>query len=283
MEINQLSGVSQKSLEFLANLHNFNSSAHDLETFNRTFCGRHNDTIIFLKYLFGQIIASKQDHNKIFSDLNSQLFSPLGKSLFFDIGAGLGFRDEKFYNGKGQPGITSQEIAKHFPNMEVIAMDLPNSIELFMGVGGKNYCIPVQARKEFLRYKNLHIIEGNGLESILEQYLNEHTNPLKLKQRPVIDLFDTIMIRVCNSIEIYNSMEKVIPALDLMLIDFFKWPTLLFVNKLIWFKKSFSKEIIEIGEVSQMGFNHKNRIRTRHGADPFIFYNQVNQTNLLYG
>lgn len=231
---------------------------------NRTFESRLEDHEILLS----DILNTK---GPILSDYQESLLPHTDSRFFFiDIGPGIANKDINIKGGRGKPAITSQEMATKFPDMPVVVLDLPEEVDRFTGTTfDRNYVVDTDKRDEMLSHNNIHILSGNGLHSLLNQWNDPDTNPYPDRERPAIRQHDTIIVRTANAVDIYCEWEDVKPALARMAQDFKDHPVLLLFNKEIIIKEKGQTEWRVAGHVSDMGFNHYYRILARHGEDAY--------------
>jgi len=208
------------------------------------------------------------------------------KPFFIDIGPGLADIDNTdFYKkgGQGVPAVTTAEIAQKFPNMPVMALDLPRAVDIFLGRKKsldryqKPYTVNDDVRNRLLQHNNVHIVAGDGLLSLRDQLESPKTNPIPNKERPKISSNTTLIIRAANSIDIYckwyeknGSSPSVREALARMGSDFKDNPVMLLFSKEIMVKPAGSTQWTIIGTTSEMGFSHVYRKElSREGKPPF--------------
>ncbi|MFA7685548.1 MAG: SH3 domain-containing protein [Candidatus Gracilibacteria bacterium] len=213
--------------------------------------------------------------------LSGEFFSKKKNVIFFDLGPGTANVDLDMNGGDGRPAITSQEIAERFPQLEVVAVDLPSEVDIFTGkakgisASGEFAIAPVE-RSIALSKPNFHILAGNGLLSLKSQAEDSSTNPYPERRRPQILPGTPIIVRVANSIDVYCSWNtangdnpSIRDSLGTMAVDFKDNPLLLLFNKEILFKEKGSLEWHMIGEASPKGFYHNSRESSRRGRAPF--------------
>ncbi len=241
---------------------------HNHNTFNRTFPHRLVDHEILLQAILD--VDSGDDSMVIFRDL---LFPGSFHSPFFiDIGPGIANKDLTVGGGNGKPAITMQELAEAFPRIPFIALDLPSEVDIFLGKTPKSevgYVIDHNDRQEFFAHSNVHIVSGDGLKPLKEQLDDASTNPIPDRKRPDITAQTTIFARAANSIDIYCSYEEVKLMLITLALDYQKNPICFFYNRQILLKPAGSLEWRAVGQTSNMGFRHSNRVLTRDGEPPF--------------
>lgn len=271
----------------LKSYHEYNAKYFSDNNFNRTYPNRLQDHEFFIQSVMYPE-SPNQEVRKVYKNydealptiqsLHDELFpSPEYQPFFIDIGPGIANKDTMVMGGKGKPAITSQEMADRFPDMPVVALDLPDQVEIFMGrtqgIDNKKrkYTIDKKDREEMLRRKNIHVLSGDGLKSLRTQWQDQSTNPLPERQRPQISSNHVLFIRAANSTDIYCSWEDNKKAIERMGKDFPGNAIVFFFNKEIIYKKRNSSEWNIIGQVSDWGFNHKGRTLSRKGKPPFEF------------
>ena len=93
---------------------------------------RLEDHEIFLAGLFSETFPGYQSflRNQIFSGIRKALYrenkARISKTMFLDIGPGLA-------NPEGLPGITMIEVARRFPNLDIVGIDRKKIVEIFLG------------------------------------------------------------------------------------------------------------------------------------------------------
>ena len=239
---------------------------HNPNIFNRTFEGRLRDHEILLADIF-----DTSNQSLPLAALRSILFPTSDyRPFFIDIGPGIANKDLVVKSGQGRPAITSQEMAAQFPEMPIALVDLPNEIDRFTGTTSGNYVVDASRRQELLNKQNIHLVRGNGLMSLREQWEDGTNNPYPERDRPEMTGEITVIIRTANSIDIYCSWNtEVRRALIGMAQDFQHQPTLLFFNREILAKPIGTIEWTAIGRVSDMGFDHRERELTRKEKAPY--------------
>lgn len=249
---------------------------HNHDTFNRTFPHRLVDHEILLKAIFD---ADNNDDSLV--QFRELLFpESLHTPLFIDIGPGIANKDLAVGGGNGKPAITLQELAVAFPHIPFIALDLPSEVDIFLGKASKanaEYTIDANKRAAFLAHQNVHILSGDGLKPFKEQWSDETTNPIPDRARPQITSKTTLFVRAANSIDIYCTYKEVKPMLTALALDYQKNPICFFYNRQILLKPAGSLEWRAVGQTSNMGFRHSNRVLTRDGEPPFKFHASILQ------
>lgn len=223
------------------------------------------------KTLTGNEIQYLNEHKSLLEELKKVLhLNEFPRMFFFDIGPGIANTDFSI-EGDSKPAITSQEMADTFPNMTIAVLDLPSEMDRFTGLtNNKKYVINPKKRQELLNKPNIYLIRGDGLNSLLEQWYDNSTNPYPQRRRPRLYDNTTLIIRAANSIDIYCDWKKeCCTAITRMAIDFQNQPVILFFNKDILVKKPGSRKWEIIGQVSPLGFNHNKTELKRNGEPPF--------------
>lgn len=239
---------------------------HDPNQLNRTWAGRLSDHEVFLRELPNDLDQELHFHD------------PKQTVIFFDIGPGIANQDLKIGDGKGKPAITSQEMAKQFPRMQVVVLDLASEVDHFTGKKyHKGYPrIKKQKKRELLNLPNIHILRGDGLAPLLQQWENPRSNPYPDRRRVDIQgSKTTVIVRAANSIDLYCDWEKETkPALKRIAEDFKEQAVLLFFNREIVLKSANSVHWRVIGRISASGFDHVFRDGGREDTQgrPYILY-----------
>ncbi|MEI7511098.1 MAG: hypothetical protein WCJ84_02990 [Candidatus Peregrinibacteria bacterium] len=170
-------------------------------------------------------------------------------------------------------------MALSFPNAHIIALDLPDSVNLLKE---KRKKVPNMG-KNLLEQKNIQILEGNGLLSIKDQ-INSKKDAFKNTDFQKMTPADFVVIRASNSIDIYSDWEKEVkPALGKMALEFKDNTLLLFFADKILVKPSGQTQWKKVGFVSQRGFNHNVQTTSHVDAKvpPYALENGVQIKNIL--
>lgn len=208
----------------------------NMDLLNRTFPGRLNDHIQFLVDLG----VSKVD------------------SYFIDIGPGVADHHDQEQNiRRNYPAITSVEMAKALKKNHTIALDLPESVDALMNARRKDSKIGA----ELLGRDDIQVLSGDGLISLKDQIEKKRDALGQSIKLPGSN--DIIIVRACNSIDIYCDWSQVKPALKKMGEDFKSHRMILFFGKKILAKEAGKTWFTIIGDVSDRGFNH-NEQTTKH-------------------
>ncbi|MBE7439926.1 MAG: hypothetical protein HS115_15850 [Spirochaetales bacterium] len=230
------------------------------EVKTRTFDGRLDDTNVMLRDLFNPEITHRE-----LRFLRSVLLpgkqQPDGSgTVFIDIGPAVAHA--RF------PAITSRNVARDFPGMKVVALDLPGQMRIY------RRHIPVYLKRQIQNHKNLYFLQGDGIKSLLEQMQVAENWIFEDRERFEITT-ETVIIRAANSIDIYVHWSEVEPALRQMAQDFEKNPVLLFFNRGILVKPAGSLRFDVVGYISIRGFHHYMNILDREGEEPYRLFNLV--------
>jgi hypothetical protein len=271
-------GFTKREIWKIRSYYAYKISKHTDNTLNRTYSGRLKDHNILLKDIINNPeTPTLKKLNKILNPSKNQKF------VFIDVGAGIANKDTIEMEGKGIPAITSIEMAKDFPDFQIIVLDLPRQVNIFTGKEegfdkkGKKYNISEKNRNYLLSFKNIHIISGNGLVSLLSQWKNSYTNPYrKTRKRFKILKTTSVIIRIVNSLDVYckwhtsnGKFPSVKKAIRRLAKDFKTNPVLLFFNKEIIIKERNRKNWRIIGEISDVAFCHNTRTLNHSGQKPY--------------
>lgn len=174
-------------------------------------------------------------------------------TTFIDIGPGV--------NDAMNPASSSIEMAKAFPEMRIIAFDLPENVEAAQHKAEEDAQSPHQ---KLFSIPNMIVRGGNGLAPLIEQLKDE------------IPQQGTIIVRIANSLEIYSdwdtpngdhpSFKNVIARLAEETKDL---PVLLLLNRAIVVKQRGSTQWCAVGRVSSRGFNSIDRRQSTRGRMDF--------------
>jgi hypothetical protein len=231
----------------------YNYKKHIQKVRSRTYPGRQDDTNIFLKDLF--YASNSRAMKEIRSVFLNGSHDVKGKNVFFiDIGPAIA--------NANNPGVTAVSLAEDFPSMQVIGLDLPEQVEIFLTKLEPSKVENVRS------YKNLSILAGDGTLPLLEQIQNGNW-AWKDRKKPVINKRAPVVIRMANSIDIYfpwNTNKKVFNDIA---NDFESNPVLIFFNRSILYKAAGSNKFRMIGYVSVRGFWHQDESLDRLGEAPY--------------
>lgn len=218
------------------------------ENISRTYEGRHQDQEQFLSDLM---------EGKKLSALNKAAFpNGVNDAIFVDIGPGLATQRLNEKKELEKPGITQREIAERFPNIPTVGIELPDQVNLFMGKQ-EGYKVNEEGKKEFIEHPNVHVISGDGLKPLPEQWNSNENNPFPDKQRPQITSNTTLIFRSANAIDVYADWKKDSkPALAKIAEDYKANPAIFLFNREIMLKPAGSSKWEIVGQVSQRGFQH---------------------------
>ena len=233
---------------------------------------------------------------------------PSSPMMIIDIGPGIANLDRSTVNDcAGKPAITSQELAEDFPDAQVIILDLPEQVRTFFGLDpitgpvletrrGNGHVERIdrtadarlqlaRERAALLRHANIHIVAGNGLESLRAQIENPVRNHLNrpdanlsnmVRDIPRLTPETTVVIRAANSIDVYchwdtpNGLSPSLrDALRTMAKDYRDSPVLLLFNRAIIVKRRYETEWRIVGRVSDAGFNSTDRNVTHSGRPSY--------------
>lgn len=219
----------------------------------RTYEGRLDDTNVFLKDLLD---ARKRDSEAL-SLLRGKFLpgaDPSGRGVvFIDIGPAIA--------NLTNPGVTAVSLARDFPSMQVIALDLPEQVDIF------NTAVLPYLRNRVLGFPNLHIFAGNGIQPLAAQF---QAPAGWVKQQKIDPKGAAIVIRAANSIDIYESWETNKNALDRIAADYTESPIIYLFNRSILFKPAGSQRFNIIGILSMAGFDHMFETFNRRGESAYL-------------
>lgn len=218
----------------------FNIKRHSMRIRARTYAGRQDDTNEFLRDLISQKI-----HIPGFSTKDI---------TFLDIGPAVG-------NLK-TPAVTSVSIARQFPSLTVIALDLPEQIERFQKE------VDAKVRAEVLAIPNFYLMRGDGRFPLVPQ-MRSQENWMKAPRGFKVGR-GSWMIRAVNSVDIYLNWytnQRTLAAAAKSLQD---TPLLIQFNRSLLLKTKRSKQFKLIGIFSVRGFHHNRRLFTRDGDAPYL-------------
>ncbi len=238
----------------------FNFALHSRQIQARTYEGRLDDTNVLLK----DLLDEKKTDDEALTRLRTQFILRADVSgagiVFVDIGPAIA--------NLASPAVTTVSIARDFPAMEVIAMDLPEQVAIF-----RQTVAPV-LRNRLLSFPNFNVVSGNGVhpfsETITDQarWIKSEKTPSALNGRPII-------FRAANSIDIYETWDSNRAALARLAGDFPESPILYLFNRSILFKPARSHRFRIIGIISPAGFDHMYETFDRHGEKAYMLSSSV--------
>ncbi len=233
----------------------YNFYRHSMDIRNRTYQGRHEDTNILIRSLLDQQKQVSQPLNILRRNFFAPVGHERGREMFFiDIGPALG--------NLSMPAITTEAVAQEFSEMIVVALDLPEAVERFQ------YAWPA-ARNRLLSNGNFYILRGDGRLGLKEQAAKSENWILTDRKPPAILSGQPVVIRLANSIDIYESWDVIEPMIRKICLDFKDNPLLFIFNRSILFKQEKSVRIKIIGYVSARGFHHNEESFDRMGEEPY--------------
>ncbi len=234
----------------------YNYASHDPDVQARTYGGRQADTNVFLK----ELLDRKRTEDAGLTLLR-QAILPEGADtkgaqvLFVDIGPAVANRWE--------PAVTAESVARDFPSMAVVALDLPEQVRRF-----QRY-VPRKLQRGLFAKTNFRILSADGIRSLREQFAAK-TNWLP-EDRAILTPPEgqLVVVRSANAIDIYLPYGAVRGSLERMASDFSGHSLLYFFNRSILFKPKGSREFRIVGFVSVRGFHHNKVTFSREGDPAF--------------
>lgn len=219
----------------------------------RTYEGRLDDTNVFLK----DLLDARRTNSEALNQLRSRFLQtpdPSGKGVvFIDIGPAIA--------NLTNPGVTAVSLARDFPGMQVIALDLPEQVEIF-----RSSVFPY-LRNRVLGFPNLHVFAGNGIEPLAAQFSGAAG---WLKPQRIDPRGSPVVIRAANSIDIYESWEVNRRALERIAQDYPESPIVYLFNRSILFKPVNARRFYIVGILSMAGFDHQFETFNRRGESAYI-------------
>lgn len=219
----------------------------------RTYEGRLDDTNVFLK----DLLDARRTNSEALNQLRSSFLpspDPSGKGVvFIDIGPAIA--------NLTNPGVTAVSLARDFPGMQVIALDLPEQVDIFRTT------VYPYLRSRVLGFPNLHVFSGNGIQPLSAQFANASA---WVKAEKVDPKGSPIVMRAANSIDIYESWEVNKNALDRIAMDYPESPIVYLFNRSILFKPVNARRFYIIGILSMAGFDHQFETFNRRGESAYM-------------
>ncbi|MCE9597708.1 MAG: tetratricopeptide repeat protein [Spirochaetia bacterium] len=252
MPVKQAAGMTTEEARLLSSYCGaFSYASHSRIVQSRTYEGRLDDTNVFLR----DLLDRRKSNDSALNALREQFMpepDPGGRGvLFVDVGPAIA--------NLSNPGVTAVSLARDFPYMDVVALDLPEQVDIF------RITVAPYLRNRVTAFPNLFILAGNGILPLSEQAA---TNNTWVNQKaPADPNGKPIVLRAANSIDIYESWEANAAAFDRLGRDYAKSPVLYLFNRSILFKPAGKTEFKIIGMVSPAGFDHMYETFNRQG-DP---------------
>ncbi len=234
----------------------FSYDLHSRAVQARTYAGRLDDTNVLLK----DLLDVTKNSDPILADLRTKLLGysvrPGGEGVHFvDIGPAIA--------NLTSPGVTAVSVARDFPAMSVIALDLPAQVEIFRTI------VDPSLRHRVLDFPNFHVISGDGVVSLKDQFGNADLWLEPRKGRRSIRPGDPVVLRAANSIDIYISWPRIEESMIRIGADFYENPVLYFFNRSLLFKPANSGRFSIIGTISKAGFDHMYETFDRGGEGAY--------------
>lgn len=230
----------------------YSYAAHARHIQSRTYAGRLDDTNVLLKDLFD----SRHTRNAALNDLRQSLLGSSPRltgegAHFIDIGPAIANR--------ASPGVTAVSVARDFPGMSIIAVDLPEQVEIFA-----KQVLP-GLRSRVLEFPNFHVVAANGVAPLKDQFAQTTRWLEPRKSRPAIKARDAIIIRAANSIDVYESWQQNEEAMVQIARDYQENPILYSFNRTLLFKPAGATTFTIVGAISKAGFDHNYETFDRGG------------------
>ena len=232
-------------------LYDYGSHSPDVQA--RTYGGRQADTNVFLEELL-----DKKDHGPTLGGLRDAILPASADAkgsgvVFVDIGPAVANR--------WAPAITAESVAKDFPEMAVVALDLPDQVRRFHRlVSGK-------LKRSLFAKKNFRIIAADGVDSLKTQFAVRQSWVPQDRAITSIPPEALIVVRSANAVDIYLPFDSIRASLEQMAADFAEHSVLYFFNRSILFKPKRSRLFQIVGFVSVRGFHH-NKVTFSREGDP---------------
>lgn len=221
----------------------------------RTYENRLEDTNEFLKDLLDSSKFGSPSLQILRRDLRITEISSRGRgAVFIDIGPAL--------NNTEAPGITSQSMAYSFPDMEIVLLELPKETELFLSR------VSDAKKEELYSFPNIRILVADGVGPFAAQF--EDRKLWLLRNRPTPDMKNKLLVfRAANSIDIYESFDKILPHFQELAKVYSDNPIIYFFNRSILIKRPKEAKFSVIGIQSIRGFHHNFQSLDRNGEPPY--------------
>lgn len=224
---------------------------------SRTYLDRLEDHDIFMKNLLTQDGSNQENMHQLKQILHISKDYSSGKNvLFVDIGPALG--------NISQPAITSMSILAKFPEMEMVLIDLPSDVDFFMNQ------TDAIARAKLIENPNIHIIQGDGTNTLKSWYSENSKSSWVLKDRiPPSTINKLIILRAANSIDIYEPSSKVLPFLESLYLDYHQNDVIVLFNKSIFVKPKSWNKLQLFGSFASRAYYHNSQSLDRQGEPAY--------------
>ncbi len=193
------------------------------------------------------ILLRDAQRNKV---LGRRLGSYGRRHVFLDVGSAVANYE--------MPAQTTNEISSAFPDMQVVAVDLPRAVEKLMMAAGR------RPQQELLGRPNLNVIPGQAHDS-LRSLLDRGGVRIGAMHRPKLEKDDLVIVRAANSVDIYCDRSSNRQFLDQIAENFVKYLLVILFNRAILKKDQGTKHWRLIGATSFRGFNHRTRSIAPYG------------------
>jgi len=244
--------------------YNFQKHSNDVRA--RTLPNRQKDSNIFMSMLYKPQVP-KTEKNATAPDFISILkeeFSMSQNPVFIDIGPGLANR---YFSC-----ISSIELATALPKLNIIALDLPEQVDLFYQK------VPPKIQKSTYAHPNILIMGGDGTKPIrkqLEEYPTKKRKAELQSGKDIVRDSHAYIFRAANSIDVYYKWDVLEEVLISIKNDFADSAVLVFLNRMILYKPSGATEYRFLGHLSPWGFNHWTADLDRRGEKPYTIFEDM--------
>lgn len=257
MPVKQQAGMTLEEARLLSSYCGaFSYASHSRTVQARTYEGRLDDTNVFLR----DLLDVRKSNDAALNHLREKFATvpdPSGRdTAFVDIGPAIA--------NMLTPGVTAVSLARDFPGMQVVALDLPEQVEIFRTT------VAAYLRSRVTAFPNMFILSGNGIQPMMDQFQN-NANWFSQKQ-PRIPAGMPLVIRAANSVDIYESWETNAKAMDRIAKDFKASAILYLFNRSILFKPAGSDSFRIIGVLSPAGFDHMYETFNRQGDSAYTIF-----------
>ncbi|MBX7057370.1 MAG: tetratricopeptide repeat protein [Leptospirales bacterium] len=232
----------------------FRADRHPQHILSRTYAGRLDDTNVFLFDLLNRSgdSAPMQALRKVMIAGGDSDGRGL---LFVDIGPAIANATE--------PAVTTRSLARDFPAMQVVALDLPEQVSIF------EFRLPEAQRRLVLQHPNLQVLAANGFDPLLSQMRIPARWRRSDRQAMIPSEGQAIVLRAANSIDIYGQWSQIRGVFSSLGQEFEESPVLFFFNQSILYKAPDQRRFAIIGFLSVRGFHHNVNSLDRGGDPPY--------------
>ncbi len=261
--------LEKKRIKTVTEQYKYSYQKHSNDVRARTLPNRQKDSNIFMSMLYKPQAPSASKAEKTatapkFTSILKEEFSMAQNPVFVDIGPGLANR---YFTC-----ISSIELATALPKLNIIALDLPEQVDIFYKEG------PPKIQSRVYSHPNILIMGGDGTKPMRKQLEEYPTKKRKAELPSGMDIVrdsHAYIFRAANSIDVYYKLDVLEEVLITIKNDFPDAGVLVFLNRMILYKPSGAMEYRFIGHLSPWGFNHQTADLDRRGEAPYTLFEDM--------